>query len=240
MPGAPDRRRASRAASPRRRGSRGPACLRLGHGGRRPGSSASRTRERNPKWKNPPLRIEMSECINCDACLRHCPSQFGAIFNHGADVVIVPELCSGCDKCLPACPVDCIYPDPGLGSRRRRSGGRSRSAGSTRTSSVPAVRWPMHPRITRAEVEHVAQLARLALTDEEIDVAHRRARRDPRLRGRRSPRSTPRASPPTAHPLPLVNVFRPDEVRPCLDRGRSARGRARGRGRPLPGAAHPG
>ena len=70
------------------------------------------THERNPKWKNPPLRIEMSECINCDACLRHCPNQFGAIFNHGADVVIVPELCSGCDKCLPACPVDCIYPDP--------------------------------------------------------------------------------------------------------------------------------
>jgi electron transport complex protein RnfB len=68
--------------------------------------------ERNVKWKNPPLRIEMSECINCDACLRHCPSQFGAIFNHGADVVIIPELCSGCDKCLPACPVDCIYPDP--------------------------------------------------------------------------------------------------------------------------------
>jgi electron transport complex protein RnfB len=68
--------------------------------------------ERNPKWRNPPLRIEMSECINCDACLRHCPPQFGAIFNHGVDVIIVPELCSGCDKCLPACPVDCIYPDP--------------------------------------------------------------------------------------------------------------------------------
>ncbi len=68
--------------------------------------------ERNPKWKSPPLRIEMAECINCDACLRHCPTQFGAIFNHGIDVVIIPELCSGCDKCLPACPVDCIYPDP--------------------------------------------------------------------------------------------------------------------------------
>ena len=70
------------------------------------------THERNVKWKNAPVRIEMSECINCDACLRHCPSQFGAIFNHGADVVIVTELCSGCDKCLPACPVDCIYEDP--------------------------------------------------------------------------------------------------------------------------------
>jgi electron transport complex protein RnfB len=57
-------------------------------------------------------RIEMLECINCDACLRACPTQFGAIFNHGADVVILPELCSGCDKCLPACPVNCIYPFP--------------------------------------------------------------------------------------------------------------------------------
>lgn len=67
-------------------------------------------RTRNEKWKLPPLRIEMLECINCDACLRACPPQFGAIFNHGPDVVIIPELCSGCDKCLPACPVNCIYP----------------------------------------------------------------------------------------------------------------------------------
>ena len=71
------------------------------------------TRTRNEKWKIDPLFIEMSECINCDACLRACPPQFGAIFNHGPDVIIIPELCSGCDKCLPACPVDCIYPNPG-------------------------------------------------------------------------------------------------------------------------------
>jgi len=71
---------------------------------------ASRTR--NPKWQQAPLRIEMLECINCDACIRHCPPQFGAIFNHGIDVIIIPELCSGCDKCLPACPVNCIYPFP--------------------------------------------------------------------------------------------------------------------------------
>jgi electron transport complex protein RnfB len=70
-------------------------------------------RERNPKWKAIPYRIDMSICINCDACLRHCPPAFGAIFNHGADVIIVPELCSGCDKCLPpVCPVDCIEADP--------------------------------------------------------------------------------------------------------------------------------
>jgi Na+-translocating ferredoxin:NAD+ oxidoreductase subunit B len=68
--------------------------------------------QRNPKWKPVPLRIDMSMCINCDACLRHCPPQFGAIFNHGIDVIIVPELCSGCEKCLPVCPVDCIVPDP--------------------------------------------------------------------------------------------------------------------------------
>ena len=68
---------------------------------------------RNPKWKNPALRIDMSTCINCDTCLRHCPPHFGAIFNHGLDVIIVPELCSGCGKCLPpVCPVDCIVLDP--------------------------------------------------------------------------------------------------------------------------------
>ncbi|WP_040494155.1 4Fe-4S dicluster-binding protein [Ilumatobacter nonamiensis] len=70
-------------------------------------------RERNPKWQNPPLFIDMLDCINCDACLRHCPPNFGAIFNHGPDVVIIPELCSGCDKCLPVCPVDCIHPIDG-------------------------------------------------------------------------------------------------------------------------------
>ena len=69
-------------------------------------------RVRNPKWKNAPVRIEMLECINCDACLRHCPAHFGAIFNHGIDVVVLPELCSGCNKCLPVCPVNCIYPFP--------------------------------------------------------------------------------------------------------------------------------
>jgi len=71
------------------------------------------TRTRNPKWQLAPFRIDMSVCINCDACLRHCPPQFGAVFNHGIDVIIVPELCSGCGKCLPpVCPVDCIHEDP--------------------------------------------------------------------------------------------------------------------------------
>lgn len=69
-------------------------------------------RVRNPKWQLPPLRIDMAQCINCDACLRHCPPVLGAIFNHDIDVIIIPELCSGCGKCLDPCPVDCIVPDP--------------------------------------------------------------------------------------------------------------------------------
>ena len=93
--------------------------------GARPVSSASSTRQRNPKWQNPPLRIEMAECINCDACLRHCPPQFGAIFNHGPDVVIIPELCSGCDKCLPGLPGQLHLPVPRVGAApaTRPSGG---------------------------------------------------------------------------------------------------------------------
>lgn len=63
------------------------------------------------KWKNPPVRIEGWECIACDACMRECPPQFGAIFNDGIDVEVIPELCSGCNRCIAVCPVDCIYPD---------------------------------------------------------------------------------------------------------------------------------
>lgn len=69
------------------------------------------TRTRNSSWKKPPRRIETSECITCDSCLRSCPPEFGAIFDRGLDVVIVPELCSGCPSCVLMCPVDCIYLD---------------------------------------------------------------------------------------------------------------------------------
>ncbi|MGW4848613.1 4Fe-4S dicluster-binding protein [Nocardia brasiliensis] len=69
------------------------------------------TRSRNNSWRKPPRRIEASECITCDSCLRSCPQEFGAIFNRGLDVVIVPELCSGCPACVLVCPVDCIYVD---------------------------------------------------------------------------------------------------------------------------------
>jgi electron transport complex protein RnfB len=68
-------------------------------------------RARSENWKKPPRRIETSECITCDTCLRNCPPEFGAIFDRGLDVVIIPELCSGCPVCIMVCPVDCIYED---------------------------------------------------------------------------------------------------------------------------------
>ena len=69
------------------------------------------TRSRAATWRKAPRRIEASECITCDSCLRSCPAEFGAIFDIGLDVVIVPELCSGCPVCVSVCPVDCIYVD---------------------------------------------------------------------------------------------------------------------------------
>jgi Na+-translocating ferredoxin:NAD+ oxidoreductase subunit B len=99
--------RRERASSEQRRRRRAPseklAALR---------AERVRTREREERWKNPPVRIEKWECIVCDSCMRECPPQFGAIFNDGIDVKVVPELCSGCNRCIAVCPVDCIYPDP--------------------------------------------------------------------------------------------------------------------------------
>jgi H+/Na+-translocating ferredoxin:NAD+ oxidoreductase subunit B len=81
-----------------------------------PGSGTGRSdrianRSRNESWRKSPRRIEASECITCDLCVRNCPPEFGAIFDRGLDVVIVPELCSGCPVCVLVCPVDCIYVD---------------------------------------------------------------------------------------------------------------------------------
>jgi aspartyl-tRNA(Asn)/glutamyl-tRNA(Gln) amidotransferase subunit C len=71
--------------------------------------------------------------------------------------------------------------------------------------------------ISRDEAAHVARLARLDLTDEELD----------RFTGQLAAvldHASDVASldtsgvPPTAHPLHLVNVLRADVPRPCLDR----------------------
>jgi|SRR5688572_14079130 aspartyl-tRNA(Asn)/glutamyl-tRNA(Gln) amidotransferase subunit C len=69
--------------------------------------------------------------------------------------------------------------------------------------------------LTREEVLHVARLARLAMSDDEVD----------RFGGQLSAilehaaRVTEAATddvPPTSHPLPLANVFRDDVVEPSL------------------------
>ncbi len=69
--------------------------------------------------------------------------------------------------------------------------------------------------ITRGEVAHLARLARLALDDDELD--HYAAQLDVILQS--VARVTEVAAddiPPTSHPVPLVNVYRDDEVRPSL------------------------
>ena len=72
-------------------------------------------------------------------------------------------------------------------------------------------------RITRADVEHVAHLARLELTDAEIDefteqlaVIIEHADDVAAL--------AIHYVPPTSHPVPLVNVLRADEPRPGVER----------------------
>jgi aspartyl-tRNA(Asn)/glutamyl-tRNA(Gln) amidotransferase subunit C len=72
-------------------------------------------------------------------------------------------------------------------------------------------------RITREEVEHVARLARLALTDAEIDALTVELGAILDHAAEVSALDTANV-PPTAHPLPLVNVLRPDEPRPSLPR----------------------
>jgi aspartyl-tRNA(Asn)/glutamyl-tRNA(Gln) amidotransferase subunit C len=72
------------------------------------------------------------------------------------------------------------------------------------------------PRITRAEVEHVARLARLALDEEEVVALTRDLAQILEHAAQVSALDTSGVE-PTAHPVGLVNVLRPDEARPGLD-----------------------
>jgi aspartyl-tRNA(Asn)/glutamyl-tRNA(Gln) amidotransferase subunit C len=69
--------------------------------------------------------------------------------------------------------------------------------------------------ITRDEVAHLARLARLALSDAELD---RMASQLDVILGAvaRVGEVASDDVPPTSHSVPLTNVFRPDEVRPSL------------------------
>jgi aspartyl-tRNA(Asn)/glutamyl-tRNA(Gln) amidotransferase subunit C len=73
------------------------------------------------------------------------------------------------------------------------------------------------PRLTRADVEHVAQLARLAITDEEIDGYAEQLGVILDHAAEVAALDTHDVE-PTAHPLPLVNVLRADTPRPSLPR----------------------
>lgn len=72
--------------------------------------------------------------------------------------------------------------------------------------------------ITRAEVAHLARLARLALGEDELDRLA--SQLDVILGAVAQIGEVTDAGdvPPTTHAVPLENVMRPDEVRPSLPR----------------------
>jgi aspartyl-tRNA(Asn)/glutamyl-tRNA(Gln) amidotransferase subunit C len=75
----------------------------------------------------------------------------------------------------------------------------------------------MAERITRDEVAHVAKLARLALSDDELDMFTDQLAK---VLGHAADVEALDVADvaPTAHPYPLRNVLRPDVVGPTLDR----------------------
>jgi aspartyl-tRNA(Asn)/glutamyl-tRNA(Gln) amidotransferase subunit C len=71
------------------------------------------------------------------------------------------------------------------------------------------------PAITRTDVEHLARLARIAMTDDELDAMA--GQLDVILESVGRVQQVAAADiPPTSHPLPLTNVLRPDEPVPGL------------------------
>lgn len=73
------------------------------------------------------------------------------------------------------------------------------------------------PEISRDEVAHVARLARIELSEQELDTFTDQLARV--LDHARDVEALDVADvPPTAHPYPLVNVLRPDEPHICLSR----------------------
>jgi aspartyl-tRNA(Asn)/glutamyl-tRNA(Gln) amidotransferase subunit C len=72
-------------------------------------------------------------------------------------------------------------------------------------------------RLTRADVEHVARLARLALSEEEVERFTTQLAAILEHAAQVAALDTTGVA-PTAHPIPLSNVLRPDEARPGLAR----------------------
>lgn len=72
-----------------------------------------------------------------------------------------------------------------------------------------------HVSITRKDVEHVARLARLALSGEELDALQAQLSKILEHAARVTALDT-EGVPPTSHAIPLANVVRPDEPAPGL------------------------
>jgi aspartyl-tRNA(Asn)/glutamyl-tRNA(Gln) amidotransferase subunit C len=71
--------------------------------------------------------------------------------------------------------------------------------------------------LTREEVLHVAQLARLSLNPEEIETFTRQLN-DILAYVAKLQEVDTEGAPPLAHVIPLSNAFREDEVKPGLER----------------------
>jgi aspartyl-tRNA(Asn)/glutamyl-tRNA(Gln) amidotransferase subunit C len=72
-------------------------------------------------------------------------------------------------------------------------------------------------RVSRAEVAHLARLARLAVTEAELDVFA--GQLDVILTAVARVTEVAAADiPPTSHAVPMTNVYRDDIVTPCLPR----------------------
>jgi aspartyl-tRNA(Asn)/glutamyl-tRNA(Gln) amidotransferase subunit C len=82
--------------------------------------------------------------------------------------------------------------------------------GADRNSSGPH-------RLTRDDAAYVARLARIALSDEELDTFAVQLAAVLDHAAEVAALDTSSVE-PTAHPIPLVNVLRPDEPQPSLDR----------------------
>jgi len=75
----------------------------------------------------------------------------------------------------------------------------------------------MREKITRSEVQHVAKLARLALTDQEEGLMTDQINNILSYMDKLNELDTTGIE-PTTHAIQLQNVFRPDQVAPSLDR----------------------
>ena len=74
-----------------------------------------------------------------------------------------------------------------------------------------------HPRIDTETVDHIAELARLGLTDDQRELYGSQLERILDYIGRLSELDTTNV-PPTMYPTELVNVMRADQPQPSLNR----------------------